>query len=103
VNNYHYRAPRVINRYYYSTPSYYRPRPGISFHYNSGYYHPHYRIGGYYTYGPRTIVIHDYDRYGLYRPPHGHHWVRDGYNGDAVLASVATGAIIGLAVGILAQ
>ena len=98
-----YYRPRVVNRYYYSTPRYFHPRPGISFHYNSGYHHPRYTIGGYYDYGPRTIVIRDYNRYGLYAPPHGHHWVRDPYSGDAVLASVATGAIIGLAIGILAQ
>ncbi len=99
-----YSPPRVINRHYYSAPSYaYRSRPHVSYHYNTGYHHPRYRIGSRYDYSPRTIVITDYDRYGLYRPPHGHHWVRDPYSGDAVLASVATGAIIGLAIGILSQ
>ncbi|WP_084398424.1 RcnB family protein [Henriciella aquimarina] len=105
--NNHYRSyrPRVINRYYYSAPRYAYPRPRsrVIFHYNSGYYHNGYRIGGYYDYSPRTIIINDYGRYGLYRPPHGHHWVRDPYSDDAVLTSVATGAIIGLAVGILSQ
>ncbi len=94
-----------MNRYYYSAPRYnyghYRPR--VTFHYDHGYYHGGYRIGGYYSYRPNTIIIRDYSRYGLYAPPHGHHWVRDPYSGDAVLASIATGAIIGLAVGILAQ
>ena len=65
-------------------------------------YSPRYRIGGYYHYSPRSVVIRDYSRYGLYHPPHGHHWVRDNDRGDAILASVATGAIIGLVVGILA-
>ena len=94
-----------MNRYYYSAPRYnyghYRPR--VTFHSDHGYYHGGYRIGGYYSYRPNTIIIRDYSRYGLYAPPHGHHWVRDPYSGDAVLASIATGAIIGLAVGILAQ
>ena len=92
-----------MNRYYYSTPRWFTPRPHVSFHYNSGYHHPHYRIGGHYNYGARTIIIRDYGRYGLYPPPHGYHWVRDSHSGDAVLASVATGAIIGLAIGILSQ
>lgn len=73
------------------------------FHYDRGYSHAGYRIGGYYSYRPNTIIIRDYGRYGLYDPPRGHHWVRDPYGDDAVLASVATGAIIGLAVGILSQ
>lgn len=92
-----------MNRYYYKPPRYYRPPPRVSFHYNHGYHHNGYRIGGYYSYRPNTIIIRDYGRYGLYAPPHGHHWVRDPYSDDAVLASVATGAIIGLAVGLLAQ
>lgn len=100
-----YRAPppRVVNRYYYNSPRYYRPGPRVNFHYNRGYYHNGYRIGGYYSYRPTTIIIRDYGQYGLYAPPHGHHWVRDPYSNDAVLTSVATGAIIGLAVGILSQ
>ena len=101
-----YSAPRVIHRYRHHTPSYAYPRystPRVTYHYNRGYYHGGYRIGSSYTYRPNTIIIRDYSRYGLYAPPHGHHWVRDPYSDDAVLASVATGAIIGLAVGILSQ
>lgn len=107
-NHNYYRTyrPRVVNRYYYSAPRYYPrhySRPSISFHYSNGYYHGGYRVGGYYDYSPRTIIIQDYGSYGLYRPPHGYHWVRDPYGQDAILTSVATGAIIGLAVGILSQ
>jgi Ni/Co efflux regulator RcnB len=40
---------------------------------------------------PRYIV-HDYRAYDLYRPPHGHHWVR--VDGDVVLAAIATGAVV---------
>ena len=104
--NYHHNTyrPRVVNRYYYNTPSYtYRSRPTVSYHYNSGYSHPRYSIGSHYNYNPNTIVIRDYNRYGLYNPPHGHHWVRDYNSGDAVLASVATGAIVGLAIGVLSN
>ncbi len=99
-----YSAPRVVNRYYYSQPSYtYRPRPRVNYYYNSGYYHPRYRIGSHYSYGPNTVIISDYSRYGLYNPPYGHRWVYDRGSGDAVLTSVATGAIVGLAIGILSQ
>lgn len=42
-------------------------------------------------YAPRYIV-HDYRAYDLYRPPHGHHWVRIDH--DVVLAAVATGAVV---------
>ena len=42
-------------------------------------------------YAPRYIV-HDYADYRLYRPPHGHHWVRVDH--DVVLTAIATGAVI---------
>lgn len=101
----HYSRPRTVHRYYHSTPSYARPhyRPRVVYHYDRGYYHNGYRIGSYYSYRPNTIIIRDYGMYGLYAPPPGHHWVRDPYGQDAVLTSIATGAIIGLAVGILAN
>jgi len=64
----------------------------------------YYRPSGYRTYAwhrgarlpaaycaPRYIV-HDYADYRLYRPPHGHHWVRVDH--DVVLAAVATGAVV---------
>lgn len=56
-------------------------------------------IGGNYHRSGTSIVISNYDRHGLYAPPRGHHWVRDNDRSDAILASVATGAIIGLVVG----
>ncbi len=71
------------------------------------YYHPgtrpRYHIGHHYTYAPGTIYIRNYGHYGLYAPPPGYHWVRDPGSGDAILAAVATGAIIGLAIGALAD
>ena len=66
-------------------------------------YVPSYHIGGYYGYHSNTIIIGDYNYWGLYAPPHGYHWVHDYDSGDAVLASVATGAIIGLVIGALAN
>ena len=45
------------------------------------------------------MIVHDYRYYGLYDPPRGYHWVHDHGSGDAVLTSIATGAIIGLVVG----
>ena len=42
-------------------------------------------------YAPR-YVVHDYAVYDLYRPPHGHHWVR--VDRDVVLAAIATGVVV---------
>lgn len=111
-HKYHYRHSYQPH-YHYSPPVYYAPPPpprssvtvtyGYTYgpHYNRG-YAPRYNVGGYYGYAPRTVYISEYDRYGLYAPPSGYHWVRDNDRGDAILASVATGAIIGLVVGALA-
>lgn len=102
----YYRPHRPVVVYSPPPRAYYAPRPRVSIHYGPYYshgYRPRYDVGGYYGYSPRrTVYISDYDRYGLYAPPHGHHWVRDHDSGDAILASVATGAIIGLFVGALA-
>lgn len=85
-------------RGYYRSNNY---RP--SYGYNSGHrYAPRYHVGGYYNYHERTHYIRDYGRYGLYDPPQGYCWVNDDGQSDAILTSVATGAIIGLVVGVLA-
>ncbi|MEO1643247.1 MAG: RcnB family protein [Pseudomonadota bacterium] len=106
-HDYRYHQPR---RVYHSRPRHYRPyysRPHRSrviygrYHRPQYRYTPRYRIGGFYGYHRNTIVIRDYWSYGLYDPPHGYHWVRDHDTGDAILASVATGAIIGLIIGAL--
>ncbi len=97
--DYGYRAP-VVRFSYSSRPSY---------GYSSSYsrrdyddYRPRYAVGGNYHCHNRTVYINDYDRYGLYDPPRGYHWVRDDDTGDAILASAATGAIIGLVIGAIA-
>ena len=81
-------------RYYAPPPRYYAPPPR--------YYAPRYSVGGYYHPHGQTVYIRDYHRYGLYAPPRGYYWARDYDRGDAILASVATGAIIGLVVGVIA-
>ena len=68
-----YHEPRVV----------YRPAPSY------GWVRGH-RYRDYYQ-GP-VYVVHDYDRYHLRRPPHGHHWIRDD-RGDMLLVAVATGII----------
>ena len=88
----HYRQP------YYSD---YNQKPRVRYH--APRYVPRYRVGGHYGYGRHTVVIRDYRRHGLYHPPRGYHWVRDADRGDAILCSVATGAIIGLVVGALSH
>lgn len=75
---------------------------------NSGFSHgfgasSFYRVGGVYNFGRNSRVIHNYRSFGLYDPPYGYCWVRDVNRGDAILASVATGAIIGLAAGVFAS
>lgn len=88
----------------------YRPRYTHSYATNGRAYGPHHRsqyrprytVGHYYRPHRQTVYINDYYSHGLYDPPRGYHWVRDRDNGDAVLASVATGAIIGLVIGALA-
>jgi Ni/Co efflux regulator RcnB len=87
---YYGRAPA---RVYYAPPRYYAPPPR---------YVPRYAVGGYYHPHHQTVYISDYNRYGLYAPPRGYYWARDYDRGDAILASVATGAIIGLAIGVIA-
>lgn len=92
-------------------PRYYYPRSSVTVTYGHSYgpyyasgYYPRYDVGHHYSYAPRrTVYINDYDHYGLYEPPHGYHWVRDNDRGDAILASVATGAIIGLVIGAIAS
>tara|TARA_R110000787_G_scaffold110809_9_gene219559 strand:+ start:8882 stop:9427 length:546 start_codon:yes stop_codon:yes gene_type:complete len=94
--NHHYSGPRYYGRaparVYYAPPRYYAPPPR---------YAPRYSVGGYYHPHPQTVYIRDYGRYGLYDPPRGYYWARDYDRGDAILASVATGAIIGLAIGVI--
>ncbi len=108
-----YRSATHINGFY--NPRSFRDRRFYGTrqhgHYHAGYDHlycPHhsgarYHIGGRYNRANTSIVISNYGRYGLHAPPRGHHWVRDRDRGDAILASVATGAIIGLVVGIIAS
>ncbi|MCH2458712.1 MAG: RcnB family protein [Henriciella sp.] len=101
-HRYHNRG-RVVTRNYYSAPTYHRTRPRVVYHYNRGYHHPRYTIGNRYHYGSNSVIIRDYGRYGLYSPPRGHQWVHHRGSNDAVLTSVATGAIVGLAIGILSH
>lgn len=75
----------------YSAGRYYAPR---------GY---HARSWGYgqrmpYQYRTSQYVIRDYNRYGLYAPPSGYHYVRSG--NDVVLAAVATGLITAVIAGL---
>ena len=43
------------------------------------------------NYRSNQYVVRDYDRYGLYQPPHGYQYVRSG--NDVVLANSSTGLI----------
>ena len=77
---------------------------GIGF--NSGFkrtivHVPIYSVGGFYGVHSNSIFISDFAAHGLYAPPRGYHWVCDKGSNDAVLAAVATGAIIAVAAGAL--
>jgi Ni/Co efflux regulator RcnB len=87
----------AYNRPYYRTQRNYKPRA----YYHKPRYVPRYRVGGHYGYGEHSVVIKNYRSHGLYQPPRGYHWVHDRDRGDAILCSVATGAIIGLVAGAL--
>ncbi|HBX92365.1 MAG TPA: hypothetical protein DEG79_05700, partial [Hyphomonas sp.] len=97
-----YRAPARSHRHY-APPrhNYVRYSRAYGPYYRRG-YQPRYHVGGWYRPHQHTVYIRDYHTYGLYAPPPGHYWARDHHSGDAILASVATGAIIGLVVGALA-
>ncbi|MEO0549517.1 MAG: RcnB family protein [Pseudomonadota bacterium] len=118
-SNRHYYKPRTYSYGHYKPRYSYRPvysfyRPHRVFkHYSKPIYHhtyrphahyvPRYSIGGYYGYHGNTIILSNYRYYDLYDPPHGYHWVRDHDSGDAILASIATGAVIGLIIGAIAS
>jgi Ni/Co efflux regulator RcnB len=51
-----------------------------------------------YQYRTSQYVVRDYNRYGLYAPPSGYHYVRSG--NDVVLAAVATGLITAVIAGL---
>jgi Ni/Co efflux regulator RcnB len=84
-NGYYYR-----NRWYYGPPpSAYYGRPDFRVGYRS--WRRGERLPPYYR--SRYIVVRDYDRYRLRRPPRGYHWVRDD-RGDYLLVGLATGIIL---------
>ena len=71
--------------------------PGYGYdQFNRGYgYGPGWRIGQYFSpYGAHYIVVNDWFRYHLRRPPIGYHWVR--VNGDFLLVGITSGLIADL-------
>lgn len=87
---------RRHNGYYYNNRWYYGPPPA---HWRD---HARYdyrgwrrgdRLPSYYR--ERYVVVRDYDRYHLRRPPRGYHYVRDD-RGELLLVGIATGVILGI-------
>ena len=85
----------------------YRPRyswnPSRRVVYAPNFYYPNYRprysVGArFYNYN--NYRINDYQRWGLYQPPRGYHWVR--HDNDAYLAAAGTGLVAGIIIGALA-
>jgi Ni/Co efflux regulator RcnB len=87
---------RHYNGYYYNNHWYYGPPPA-RWRDHARYDYRHWRRGdrlpSYYR--SRYVVVHDYDRYHLRRPPRGYHYVRDD-RGDYLLIGIATGVILGI-------
>jgi len=50
------------------------------------------------AYYEKRYIVHDYGRYHLHAPPHGHHWVR--VNNDVILAAVASGLVVSVVNGL---
>lgn len=84
---YSYSAPRYV----YSAPRYVAPR---------GYYVQTWHRGDRLPreYCDSRYYVNDYNRYQLYAPPRGHHWVR--VNNDVLLTAVATGAVVAVVSGL---
>jgi Ni/Co efflux regulator RcnB len=80
-----------VPRYAYSAPRYVAPR---------GYYVQTWHRGDRLPrqYWESRYVVNDYNRYQLYAPPRGHHWVR--VNNDVLLTAVATGAVVAVVSGL---
>lgn len=51
-----------------------------------------------YEYRTNRYIVNDYNRYGLYAPPSGYHYVRSG--DDVVLAAVTTGLVVAVIAGL---
>jgi len=51
-----------------------------------------------YQYRTNRYIVSDYNRYGLYAPPHGYQYVRSG--DDVVLAAVTTGLVVAVIAGL---
>lgn len=70
--------------------------------YDRGWYdsrgsHHDWRKGDYFSYRPHYssyVVVHDYNRYRLPPPRHGHYYYRDSRTGDILLIAAATGLVL---------
>ena len=69
--------------YRYDRNEFRRFHRGQRFH-----FHPH-----------RHVVVHNWHRHRLYRPPPGYHWVRNGNTGDYLLVALTTGVVLNLMFG----
>src|SRR5262249_24411481 len=52
------------------------------------------RAGDRFPHGQRYVVVNDYGRYHLRRPPHGQHWVR--VDNQYILVGITSGIIAAL-------
>lgn len=91
---------RYHNGYYVGSRWYYGPPPSAyygrrDFRADYRQWHRGERLPAYYRDAYRPV---DYRAYRLAPPPRGAHWVRDD-RGDYLLVGVATGVILGLALG----
>lgn len=59
--------------------------------------HHYWKRGDYFSYRPHYssyVVVHDYNRYRLPPPRHGHYYYRDSNTGEILLIAAATGLVL---------
>ncbi len=65
--------------------------------YDSRGHHHRWKKGDYFSYRPHYsnyVIVHDYHRYRLPPPRHGHYYYRDQDTGEILLVAAATGLIL---------
>ncbi len=91
-----YRAGRRIDRRNYRADMRQFRRGGRAYRYDRNEFRRFYR-GQRFHYNPRRhVVVNNWHRHRLHRPPRGYHWVQNGNGGDYLLVALTTGFILNM-------